>query len=258
MNKKSYLIAIDVGNTRMKWALYDWAPTGAVLIEHGAVVHEALDDLAGVWKRLPKPVRMIGCHVAGEAVKRRVEEQLQDVWGLGADWIIPKGEQCGVVNGYESPSRLGADRWAAIIGARARYPGEAAVIVLVGTAVTVEALSAKGLFIGGLILPGYGLMIDSLESGTAGLKVYAGEVRDFPTNTSDALMSGGAAAIAGAVDRMYALMTEYAGKPPRLLITGGAAPKLIPSLQIEHEHLETLIFDGLIKLAASSPKSNGV
>jgi type III pantothenate kinase len=75
---------------------------------------------------------------------------------------------------------------------------------MVGTAVTVDALDAEGHFLGGLILPGFGLMLRALEQGTAGLRVPTGEVVDFPTNTSDALMSGGAYAIAGAIERSTA------------------------------------------------------
>ena len=75
---------------------------------------------------------------------------------------------------------------------------------MVGTAVTVDALDAStAAFIGGLILPGFGLMLRALELGTAGLKAPTGEAVDFPANTSDALMSGGADAIAGAVERMH-------------------------------------------------------
>jgi type III pantothenate kinase len=66
-----------------------------------------------------------------------------------------------------------------------------ALVVMVGTAVTVDALDAEGRFLGGLILPGFGMMLRALEQGTAGLRVPTGEVVDFPTNTSDALMSGG-------------------------------------------------------------------
>ena len=63
------------------------------------------------------------------------------------------------------------------------------VVVMVGTAVTVEAIDASGKFLGGLILPGHGIMLRALESGTAGLRVPTGEVCEFPTNTSDALTS---------------------------------------------------------------------
>ena len=62
------------------------------------------------------------------------------------------------------------------------------------TVLDPNALDAKGHFLGGLILPGFGMMLRALELGTAGLKVPTGDVVDFPTNTSDALTSGGRAA----------------------------------------------------------------
>jgi type III pantothenate kinase len=127
---------------------------------------------------------------------------------------------------------------------------QAALVVMVGTAVTVDALDAGGRFLGGLILPGFGLMLKALESGTAGLRVPTGEVVDFPTNTSDALMSGGAAAIAGAIERQYEKLRARAGHAPRLYISGGAAVKVGPTLGLPFETVDLLIFEGLLHLQA--------
>ncbi len=114
----------------------------------------------------------------------------------------------------------------------------------------VDALDAEGNFLGGLILPGFGLMLKALEMGTAGLKVPTGEIREFPTNTSDALMSGGAWAIAGAVERMYQhLRRRCPGPDPMLFMTGGAAVKLAPMTGLPFETIDTLIFEGLLQLA---------
>ncbi len=247
------ILTIDVGNTRLKWAIFATTEPDQKPLASGAVVHEAIDDLASQdWRGLKAPAAMIGCIVAGEAVKRRVEDQLQMAWNLQANWIVPLAEQCGVTNGYDFPSRLGADRWAAILGARLQFGDQPTVVVMVGTAVTVEAMTAEGLFLGGLIMPGFGLMLDALESGTAGLRVYAGEVLDFPTNTSDALMSGGANAIAGAVERMVQKLQRYCGATPKVVVTGGAASKLTPSLGIPHEVNDQLIFNGLLQIAKSN------
>ena len=225
-------LAIDIGNTRLKWGLYAAPHPGAPLLAQGAAFLETIDTLAeGDWRRLPHPGSMLGCIVAGEAVKRRVEEQLE-LWDLEPRWVVPSAHAGGVVNGYEHPNRLGADRWVALVGARRRVealgPPRPALVVMVGTAVTVDALDAGGRFIGGLILPGFGLMLRALEMGTAGLKAPTGEAVDFPTNTSDALMSGGSDAIAGAVERMHHKLVERCGQEPLLLMTGGAAVKLSP------------------------------
>jgi type III pantothenate kinase len=250
-------IALDVGNTRLKWAMYDAPHPRAQLLAHGAVFLENIDKLADEdWAHLPVPDRMLGCIVAGEAVRRRVEEQLE-LWDLTPHWVVSSAKEAGLVNGYDHPARLGADRWVAMIGALAHMRAQTAktaarpmVVVMVGTAVTVEAISAEGEFFGGLILPGHGIMLRALESGTAGLRVPTGEVRAFPTNTSDALTSGGTFAIAGAVERMVQHVRVHCHAEPVCYMTGGAGWKMAPSMSVSCVLIDGLIFDGLREIAA--------
>ena len=71
-------LAIDVGNTRLKWTLYERPAVGAPVLAHGVEFLEQLDGLAeGAWAKLPEPTRMLGCIVAGQAVKHRVQEQME-------------------------------------------------------------------------------------------------------------------------------------------------------------------------------------
>ena len=105
-------------------------------------------------------------------------------------------------------------------------------------------------FLGGIILPGHGIMLRALESGTAGLHVPTGDVKDFPTNTSDALTSGGTFAIAGAVQRMVENVTRHCGEAPECIMTGGAGWKMGPSMSVRFELVEGLIFDGLLEIAS--------
>jgi len=222
------------------------------MVAHGAVFLEAIDQLAeGQWRDLPAPASMLGSIVAGEGIRRRTEEQLE-VWDVEPRWVVSGASACGVKNGYDHPTRLGVDRWVALIGARHRILARGAprpiLVVMVGTAVTVDALDTDGNFLGGLILPGFGLMLRALEMGTAGLKAPTGEAVDFPTNTSDALMSGGADAIAGAVERMHRKLLKRCGIEPALLMSGGAAVKLQSISDLPFESVETLIFDGLLQL----------
>jgi len=245
-------LAVDIGNTRLKWALYEEPLPGAATIAHGAAFLEAIDGLAeGSWRDLPVPASMLGSNVAGEGVRRRAEEQLE-LWDVEPRWVVSSASAGGVVNGYDHPVRLGVDRWVALIGARnrvlARGSARPALVVMVGTAVTVDALDTEGHFLGGLILPGFGLMLRALEMGTAGLKAPTGEAVEFPTNTSDALMSGGADAIAGAVERMHRKLLKHSGREPALLMSGGAAVKLQSISDLPFESVETLIFDGLLQL----------
>ena len=247
-------LALDVGNTRLKWAQYEAPVAGSPVLAQGAVFLENIDKLSDEeWHTLPPPSRLLGCIVAGDAVKRRVEEQLE-LWDVVPCWVVPGAQEAGVYNGYEHPARLGADRWVAMIGARHRLLrrgiNKPCVVVMIGTAVTVEAIDVSGKFLGGIILPGHGIMLRALESGTAGLHVPTGEVQDFPTNTSDALTSGGTFAIAGAVQRMVENVTRHCGQAPVCLVTGGAGWKMAPSMSVPYELVDGLIFDGLLEIAS--------
>ncbi len=249
-------LALDIGNTRLKWAIYAAPRPGAALLAQGAEFLENIDKLAdGAWAELPAPTSTLGCVVAGDGIRLRVQEQMEQVpgWDITPHWVIASESEAGMTNGYDYPSRLGADRWVAMIGAYhlmlAQGKPRPMVVVMVGTAVTVEAIDVNGRFLGGLILPGHGIMLRALESGTAGLHVPTGEVREFPTNTSDALTSGGTFAIAGAVQRMVDNVTRHCGQAPVCIMTGGAGWKMVPSMSVEVELVESLIFDGLLEIA---------
>ena len=247
-------MAIDVGNTRLKWTLYDRPAAGARMLAQGAEFLEQIDRLGEVvWSQIPEPTTMLGCIVAGTAVKHRVQEQMEQ-WNVEPRWVVASEAEAGLVNGYDFPARLGADRWVAMIGARhhmlRRGPARPIILVMVGTAVTVEAVDAEGRFLGGLILPGHGIMLRALESGTAGLHVPTGEVRLFPTNTSDALTSGGTYAIAGAVECMVQHVRQHCGAEPACIMTGGAGWKMAPSMTRSFDLVENLIFDGLLEIAS--------
>ena len=247
------LLALDIGNTRLKWAHYASPLPGAELLAHGAEFLENIDKLGDhVWAALAQPTHILGCVVAGDAVKRRVEEQLE-LWDLAPQWVVASEAEAGLSNGYDHPSRLGADRWVAMIGAHHRMRAQGAprpmVVVMVGTAVTVEAIAPDGRFLGGFILPGHGIMLRALESGTAGLRVPTGDVCPFPTNTSDALTSGGTYAIAGAVECMVQHLRQRCNEEPLCIMTGGAGWKMAPSMTRPFELVDNLIFDGLLVIA---------
>ena len=250
-------LAIDIGNTRLKWAMYDAPRHGASLLAQGAEFLEQIEQLAdGPWSRLPAPCCMLGCAVASETTRRRVHEQIDQMlgWDFAPQWVVPSSQEAGVTNGYDQPLRLGADRWVAMIGARQRIVQRGSprplIVVMVGTAVTVDALDADGRFLGGLILPGHGIMLRALETGTAGLHVPTGQVTPFPTNTSDALTSGGTYAIAGAVERMYQHLYLHCRMEPACIMDGGAGWKMVPSMTRPFELVDNLVFEGLLALGA--------
>jgi type III pantothenate kinase len=139
-------LALDIGNTRLKWAQYASPRPDAPLMAQGAEFLENIEKLAeGAWRGLLPPNQILGCAVAADAVKRRLQEQL-DAWDVSPQWVVASEAEAGLRNGYDHPTRLGSDRWVAMIGAYHRMLSQGAprpmVVVMVGTAVTVEALDA--------------------------------------------------------------------------------------------------------------------
>src|SRR4051794_4010477 len=137
-------LVIDAGNSRVKWGLH--GPQG--WIAFGATANSDVGTLSlRHWQNLPRPSRVIGVNVAGEAMRMRIEPQLAR-WRVTPQWLAATPAAGGVTNSYASPGQLGADRWAALVAARQRVlaaaaesaQAPAAIVVNAGTAVTVDAL----------------------------------------------------------------------------------------------------------------------
>lgn len=229
------ILCLDAGNTRLKYGLFD----GGAWRCQGAVRHDTPDDLVA---GLPgQPTRIIACNVAGETVRLRIEA-LAARLGLPLAWLDSTATACGVRNGYDRPQQLGADRWAALIGARAMHAG-ACVVVMAGTATTIDAMDQTGLFRGGLILPGLTLMRSALARNTADLPHATGQYRAQPTNTDDAIVSGAIHATLGAIERMRATLAGDA----LCLLSGGAVAELIPHFGLPHRQVDNLALEGLAR-----------
>jgi len=235
------ILCLDAGNTRLKFGVLgddDW-------LLQDALDYPALDQLR---THLPQGVsRVVACNVAGELVRGRIEALAAGL-ALPLDWLSATADACGVRNGYDRPQQLGADRWAALIGARALHAGPA-VVVMAGTATTVDALDAAGQFRGGLILPGLSLMREALARNTADLPHAAGRYRAVPTNTDDAIVSGAIHATLGAIERIRAL----AGTDALCLLSGGAAAELAPHLMPANRLIGNLVLEGLARYGLTLP-----
>jgi type III pantothenate kinase len=248
------ILCLDCGNSRFKWGLA--GPHGWV--SQGNIPNQEIGTLAlRDWQNLPRPMRVIGVNVAGEALRVRVEAQLVR-WRLAPEWIVAREEACGVVNRYARPSQLGPDRWAALIAVRARVAAELfpspCVVVNAGTALTADALDATGVFRGGIILPGMNMMLQALAENTAALKVQPGRYHDFPINTADALYSGVVQALCGAIEQMRQRLDGDEARP-RVILSGGAAAELAPHLTAPVEVVDNLVLEGVLALAEPSAKA---
>lgn len=237
------ILCIDSGNSRIKWGMHDgsrWLAQAALAQEDDA----GLSALPDAW---PEPQRVMLANVAGPAAGERIRHQLAR-WGSRFCEVRPQAAGGGVTNLYDDPSRLGVDRWCALVGARSLTP-DACLVVMAGTAVTIDSLDADGRFLGGMILPGVDLMRRALASETAGLPLADGRHVACPRRTDDAIATGIVEALAGAVERAY---LRLGGADKSCLLSGGNAGLLAPALVIPVRRAENLPLEGLRALAVAA------
>lgn len=234
------IVAIDAGNTCCKWGVFD---ASGVLVRQGTIDTAQVTALAHAGQDWLGCRRVVLSNVAGAAVGRQLQA-VCDQLGLPLMTIVATPSACGVTNGYLPPALLGVDRWAALVAAWNRYR-EPCVVATAGTALTVDALSSQGEFLGGLIVPGRRMMQSALAAGTAGLGEPAGVLQHFPVNTGDAICSGAWLAMAGAVERMCHALQAREGRAPRCVLSGGDAAGLQVVLPSPAEIADNLVLHGL-------------
>ena len=269
------ILLIDVGNTRIKAGFFQ--PGQA--IRNPCVVTLLHDQI----HRLPEQVRTLcrqhalgdriagalGVSVASETVGHHLDEHLKNAFDIQARWLDGATPVPGMVNHYDNPARLGADRWLAMVGIAGLAGDEPVLLATFGTATTVDALSKQGEthhFLGGLILPGPDLMRHALTSGTARLPHADITLAAFPCHTHQAIATGIAAAQAGAVCRQYSALFRQTGRPPVVLCSGGGWPAVEAEIQAslldrqrelrlpqrEARWIEAPVLDGLARVASSA------
>lgn len=283
------LLLIDAGNTRIKWAWVRQADAGADdygrWSQSGAVSRADWAQLLPQWLAVADIgalQRVLVSNVAGPALR----EQLRDLVRLlaaaspgaavpGIEWLASQAALGGLTNGYRQPSQLGCDRFAAAIAAHALFPGEALLVATCGTATTIDAIDPDGRFIGGMILPGWGLMTNALSSNTAQLPQVTGadaviasidaaaaaragaKVQlPFADNTQQAIVDGCIAAQVGAIELALQRHRQAFGNV-RCLLAGGAGNYLSPYLAPPHERFDNLVLTGLQVLAAAGRLQDG-
>jgi len=288
-------LLIDAGNCRVKWAVARGGGAGLdAALDLGDTVTigaELESELTAAWAALERPAAVWAACVAGPAVAQAIAFACRG-WGLRPAFIEAQARQAGVVNSYPRPGELGGDRWAALVAARAMRPGEAAVVVDAGSAVTVDALDAAGVFRGGVILPGARALLDALRRRTAnlgdgergagdgagggpgdgdddgdgdgagdsvaGVATIASTVASaLATDTGAAVNAGAWLALAAGVDRAIAaqraaLQANGGGGDTPALITGGDAAGLAPLLNTRTEAAPALVLRGVAMLAAAA------
>ena len=244
MSTSDTCLQLDIGNSSTKWRLVHRA--GVIArgrYQHGdetgqiAMLH-CTDHLEQIWI----------ASVTGTVAEAALAARLVERWGI-APWFARSQASTGNLrNSYQDPTRMGVDRWLAMLGARHREQGRVCVIDA-GSALTIDLVSASGQHEGGYIIPGAALMERALLLDTD--RVRFDEVVDYAlspgTSTAQAVRHGIALAQAGAVTLALA---QAGNEPLALLFCGGVGDTLRQLVGRGGQWLPDLVFEGLETMAA--------
>ena len=247
-------LLLDIGNSRIKWA---WLDARGDL--HGGVpcLH-AEESVPGLLERIDgtadAPDAVYISHVGSEALRKTLDTSIKTRWGeVEVHWLQAQAEACGVRCAYVEPGRLGADRWAALIGARARWPGAVAILDF-GTAITLDGLAGDGTHVGGLIAPGYYLMLQALQGNTgqlaaAGAVGYQKSPALFAADTAGAIHAGIYHCIRGLVTEIRQQLEAREPGGYTLVATGGGLEHVRAFLPADTVIMPDLVLHGLARVA---------
>jgi type III pantothenate kinase len=243
------LLTIDVGNTQTVLGLFD----GPELTHHWRIAtndERTSDELALLVSELLR-LRGIDFHpekmgIAISSVVPRLTAALRemtDEWFGVTAVVIEPGTRTGMPILYDNPKEVGADRIANSVGAFELYGGPC-ICVDFGTATTFDAISAKGEYLGGAIIPGIEISLDALFGRAAALRrVELVEPRNvIGKNTVESMQSGAVYGFAAQVDGLCTRIEAELG-PSTVVATGGLAGLITPlsSMIQHHEPWVTLI-----------------
>jgi type III pantothenate kinase len=239
------LLAISIGNTRLKWGVF----TQGTLDRHGAIEARLAPASAMLAQVLLVQSQLVDqpATIAIASVNPAVSDPLV------RDLRAHRGETLGEVLRlrHELPIRIrhslvddttvGQDRLINALGAFSRL-NQACVVVDAGTAVTVDFVDGQGTFHGGAIGPGLNMMLRALHEQTAALPLVRYEPSDaredhpgagpFGKETKGAMLLGVRAAVVGMVRLLVERYAEFYGGYPAVIATGGDARALFEGDEI--------------------------
>lgn len=240
-------LLVDLGNTRIKWACLEgetFAAPGAFIHggDPGAAATALLDAIDAA------PAALVLANVAGSAFADAISAGVSARWNLDPQFASTQRSAGRLRNAYSDYSRLGVDRWLAMLAATMQF-SDAVCIVDAGTAITIDLVAADGEHEGGYILPGFDLMRRALTGDTGDLARFTADeataagATPVPGRTTAAAIDHGAVAAACAlIDRCA---RSSSGDNRRVVVTGGDAGQILPHLAVGCEHRPHLVLEGL-------------
>jgi len=236
------ILLIDIGNSRLKWALaYASAIRPTVFMDYRQFGF--LDHLRQLWRDLDVPRQMAIASVAEPKMALLLIELARSLWPR-IDVISPRASVAafGVRNAYSQPEKLGVDRWLALLATHCEYAGDYCIVDC-GTAITVDFIDADGLHRGGLISPGLVLMKKALTQNTAALP-FSDTRPDtrLACATEPAINNGSLLAAVGLVEAAL----QRQPRTYRLILSGGDAETVAEQLSVPSIIDHNLVFKGLL------------
>ena len=245
------LLAVDVGNTQTHLGAF----AGAELVEHWrfATVRESTADELGVALRNLLLLRGLGFDDISASIVSSTVPRLAQEWATMATRyldhsmaVVGPGLHTGMPIRIDNPRELGADRLVNAIAAYDRFQGPC-IVVDFGTAITFDAVSAEGEYLGGIIAPGAEISLQALIDRAEKLpQIELGEPRGLiGKSTVDAIRSGMVFGFAGLVDGIVHRLYAELGQDCDVIATGGLAGAVFPFTETIDEADDLLTLTGL-------------
>ena len=236
------ILEIDLGNSRLKWREVAQDGTqGPVGWLNTSVLNCGLEIPLTV---LPRRIRVAS--VRGPADEAALTAWANASFGINPEFARSTATKAGVLNGYDIPEALGVDRWLAVLSA---FTAQRAPIVVMdfGTAMTADAISGDGRFLGGFIAPGLSTMKTSLLRGTDRVRFAESQISESlspATDTQCAVSRGIMLAATGFATSCWTQSQAVTGAS-KAILTGGDAAAIAPYLTFPFEIRPDLVLDGL-------------
>lgn len=245
-------LLVDIGNSRVKWAVAEdggWR-VGTPFPSAPATLADQLDRH---WLALTPPGALYVANVAGAGIAGTLGAWVARHWRVPVHFARAEAQAQGVTNGYQRPEQLGVDRWVGLLALRREYPLPAALVDC-GTALTFDLLDGDGRHLGGLIAPGPATMRRVLLRETHGVREVERQTPGFLGRDTAAGVAGGVIrACAGLVEKSLVEAAGLVGGVPILVLAGGDAAELGRCLAIPYRLAPDLVLRGLSILAESDP-----
>jgi len=236
------ILEIDIGNTCLKWRILGVDDCAAGRCEHGVGFLGEVNDLFGQINLV-----RIAC-VAQEDVKKLVSDHVFKLWGVVPQVAKTLKNHAGLAVVYQDPSRLGVDRWLAMLAAY-RNSGKSVCVVDCGSAITVDFVDGQGQQVGGYIVPGIAMQVSALLNSTGQIRLEATVEPNFKAwgkSTEEAVNFGVFRQVASLINSIVDELVLNK-ESPEFYITGGDAQILLPMLRGREKFRQCpdLVMDGL-------------